>query len=240
VSAIVPVAIAVLVVGCGRRHFDALSDGATDGDTVDGAPACPYTFCDDFDRQLNVQQGWDSIDMSGVPEYSVGGQLIVTLDQTGELLYLNRSLPAPTSSVTVHLKLGYSTTNAGTNCEVDLLALRFESGACTTPFGFYLVRDGTDQFTLQETNGNTACTGNRDNLIPELTAGLHDVIMRIDVGPPGVARARLSIDGTMMVDAMPVQTVPASPMTLRLGGVISRNAAGTWTLTYDDLLVDVQ
>ena len=164
----------------------------------------------------------------------------MTLDQTGERLYLVRSLPAPTSSVAIRMRMGYSTTNAGTDCEVDLVTLRFESGACTTPFGFYIVRDGTDQLTLQETNGNATCAANRNNLIPELTAGLHDVEMRIDVGAPGVARARLTIDGTMMVDATPVQTVPASPMTLHLGGLISRNAAGAWTITYDDVVVDVQ
>ncbi len=237
------VAVAVIAIGCGRVNFEALSDGAgATGDSpmaIDGANACAHDFCDSFERVGPIGQGWAMTELVGSVTLSLANeQLSLELDQTADEFFLVQQFPAPTSSVTVSMKLGYTTTNAGVDCEIDLVRMRFEGGTCM-PFGFYLVRDGTDQFNLQETNGNATCSGNRNNYMPELTAGLHDIVMRIDIGAPGTARARLFVDGTMTVDRTTLQTVPSAPISLRLGGHLVRNAAGRWTITYDDVSVDV-
>jgi hypothetical protein len=245
VNRLAVVAVAVLAVGCGRRNFEALMDGAastgSDADGVDGA-VCGVTFCDSFERNGNIADGWTNTETTGMVEVSlIGGALNVTLDQTGEAYFLEKALAPAATRVRVRMKLGYSTTNAGTNCELDLVALAWPTGACSNPFGFYIVRDGSDQLTLQETNGNATCTGNRDNFVPELTSGLHDVELIVTTGAVGVARVRLKVDETTLVDRNTLQAVPtASASLLRLGGVIVRNGAGTWTITYDDVEVDVQ
>lgn len=236
------VAVALLATGCGRRNFDDLSDaGDVDGAVALDAPdatACAFTFCDDFSRS-DVAQGWDTA--GGTGDVSVAGnQLTVTLDQTSESYFLERALPAPTTSVTVRMKLGYATTAAGINCEVDLARLTWDAGTCATPFGFYLVRDGTDQFNLQETNGNATCAGNRQNYVPEPAPGLHDIVMTVTLGAAGVARIDATIDGATLAGRTTVQPVPSSTLKLAIGGVIVRNNAGTWTITYDDVVVDVQ
>lgn len=243
-------ALACLVVAaaCGRLRFDVATDaaGARDDGDIDtpDATVCASTFCDGFDRPDESQPGlgWDRTEGGGSPLIAVtGSQATFTLDATGDALYLVKSLPAPATSVTVSMRVGWTIDNPGTDCEVDLVALRWLSDTCATPFGYYLVRDGTNPFNLQETNGNATCTGNRQNYQSVLdNTGLHDVSMTATLGADGVARIQMVLDGTMVVDRTTVQDVPSAPLELWLGGGIVRNGAGTWTITYDDLVVDVQ
>jgi hypothetical protein len=242
--------LVLLLVGCGRYQFeshDAAQRSDSDIDAVDdaspdanGAMPCPVTFCGDFTGGPIVT-GWDNqLVMNGASATEQGGALVVTLPATGAELFLEKQLPAPTTSIEIKVRMRYSTTNAGTDCELDLVALNWQMGTCGLPFGYYFVRDGTGPFNLQETNGNTSCANRQNYDINRDSSGPHDYRMLITLGAAGVARVRLDIDQTMVVDHPAAQMVPSSTLLFRLGGVAIRNAAAPWTIEYESLQIDVQ
>lgn len=109
--------------------------------------------------------------------------------------------------------------------------------------GFYLVRDGTEPFDAQETDANGTCTGNVNHAYAILdNTGLHDVKMTITLGAKGVATAQVEIDGMLQTPVTTVnEAVISSTLSLSVGGSAVRNVAtnATWTVTYDDLYVDI-
>lgn len=237
------VAIAVVASACGRYQFEPRDDASAplDGPDIDTSASCLSTFCEDFSTDMGLLQPprWDQSAGGGAGMLGVAnGQLTVTLPGTGDSSFLVKTLPAPTTSVTIRMRISYATTNVGTDCEIDLVQLTFASG-CAIPFGFYLVRDGTGPFNLQETNGNATCSANRNNYFSVLeNTGPHDVKLTIGVGSPG--NAALFLDGAEVYNRATLQPVPSTPMTLGLGGGIIRNAAAAWTITYDDVIIDVK
>lgn len=160
-------------------------------------------------------------------------QLTITLGANADSYFLRKNLAAPTTSVTFGARISFSTTNVGTNCEVDLAGLNWDSGTCVLPFGFYLVRDGTDVFNLQETNGNATCDNNRNNYVGNHDNVEFDVKLTVLVGNPG--SAALFINGTQVYSRATLQTIPSSTVTMRVGAFMVRNIAAPWTITYRDV-----
>jgi hypothetical protein len=232
----------VLVVlatsACGRRHFDGVGDAAPPADEaapVDAAVST-HTFFDDFEGGLV----WEGPEMTGGGQgMQQDGTYVVTLDADGDSVKLTKALPAPTTSVTLGMRLEYATTNAGNNCEIDFVHLDWASGACT-PFGFYLVRDGqTSTVDLQQSYG-APCAGNVDN--PGLNlenTGPHDYVMTMTLGDNLTSHIRLEIDGDPVVDTTPAHPIGSADLSLWIGAGGVRNLAGTWTFTYDSVYVDV-
>lgn len=244
---LVVVTALAIVVGCGRSGFDvqdAGSDSATIGDdATDASPdgllsTCP-TFCDDFND--GDTSPWNTQTGGTGTAVVTNGRLVVTLSATSDTYFLQTQLPAPTTSVSISMKIGWTVSDAGTDCELDLVALNWNMGSCAVPYGFYLVRDGTGPFNVQETNGNAGCNGNRNNPLQNLdNTGLHDVKLTLLLGAANVARVQLDVDGANVLDRATLQPVPSSTLELKVGGVAIRNVASPWTITYDDIVVDVQ
>ena len=240
------IVLVVLAAGCGRRRFEELPDGApgTLGDALAddaGDAPCAYTFCDNFNRSGPPNEGWDVMGLAGTGQATlVNGQFVATLSATSDSVYLVRQVPAPTTSVVIGMKIGYAATDVGTNCEIDLARLSWNMGTCM-PFGFYLVRDGTGPFNLQETNRNAGCTGNRNNYYGNNdSTGLHDVKLTVTLGAANVATAVMEIDGVPRAPITMVQAVIVSTLRFEIGAVAVRNLASPWTITYEDVYIDVQ
>jgi hypothetical protein len=264
VSAVRCLSVAALLhAGCGRYFFDETDhqDGGTTGDAVADAMAdafdCGHTFCDDFDRSGPPEAGWDMITMSTgtmalVSDTSVSGpqSLLVTIPTDGTTLtgnaFLHKQLPMTTTKAVVHLQLQYSTAMT-MNTEADFLALQWDTlpPGCTS-FGYYLVRDGTGPFNLQETYGDAGtggvCAGGsvqNYNLDLDNTAMFNDVTMEVTFGAMGTAWLKLTINGSVVVDKMATHPIDPSTLTLQLGGGISRNGLAPWTIRVDELTVDL-
>ncbi len=249
-AAILPVLIAS--AACGRVWFDPRSDAATTIDVPadDALASCGHTFCDDFDRSGPVDAGWNAVTNSGLAVTSLvtdslispPQSLLVHLPGTSlESGYLVKQLPMATTSAVVSVQLGYETQNVN-DAEIDLVALNWDAppAPCTT-LGYYLVRDGTMNFNLQETYAGTGCAPSEQNYLPGLdNTGFHAVIMTITFGAVGTARVKLDIDGTNVVDHTTSHAITASTLTLRVGAGASRNIVAPWDFRYDDLIVDVQ
>ena len=241
-------ALALLVVAaCGRYRFDPLADGSG-GD----ASSCGHTFCDNFDRLTALEAGWDTVSKSagatlGYTTVAVSPpqayQVDILLTGALEDAFLEKHLPLATTSAVVDLQLSHdSTSPAGT--EIDLVQLQWEmlpvegTTPCTA-FGFYLVRDATNQFNLQETFGG--CGSNQQNYLPDLVnTGPHHLHMEITFGAP--AHLRLTIDGVLTTIDHDVMNhaVPPSTIKLRVGAGASRIPTAPWTFRYDDLTVDLE
>jgi hypothetical protein len=249
---------AVLLAGCGRYFFD--EEEHADGGTVDAAGDafdCGHTFCDDFDRSGPPEAGWDMITMttgvaSIVSDTSVSApqSLLVTIPTDGTTttgnVFLRKKLPMATTKAVVHLQLQYSVVTT-MNTEADFLALQWDTlpVGCTA-FGFYLVRDGTKPFNLQETYGDAGtgglCAGGsvqNPNLNLDNTATFNDVTMEVTFGAMGTAWLKLTINGVAVVDKMATHPIDPSTLTLQLGGGISRNGLSPWTIRFDDVTVDI-
>jgi hypothetical protein len=244
--------------GCGRVWFEPLTDsggamGSADAEAVDldVLPSCGHTFCDDFDRGGPVEAGWDTITNSGLAVPSLTTDRVITAPQAFlvqlpgtslESTYLVKQLPMTTTTAVIAVQLDYTTTNVN-DAEIDLIALNWDSppAPCTT-FGYYLVRDGTMQFNLQETYGGTGCAPSEQNYLPALdNTGYHALVMTVTFGAANsTARIALSIDGTTVIDHTTSHAIPASTLTLRLGAGASRNVVAPWEFRYDDLTVDLQ
>jgi hypothetical protein len=256
---------ALLLAGCGRYRFDELERGdATHlgdtggGDTSgDGDVNCGHTFCDDFDRAGPVEAGWDMQTTGGavsgtaaiVSDMSISApqSMLVSLPTDGvnttSGTFLHKELPLATTKATIHVALSYATAMTS-NTEADFVALQWNTlPAGCTAFGFYLVRDGTQPFNLQETYAGTGvCTGgsvqntnlNLDN------AGFKDVLMEITFGPMGTAHLKLSIDGTPVVDKPATHPIDPSTLRLSLGAGVSRNGLTPWEVRFDDVYVDIE
>jgi hypothetical protein len=246
---VVCVSSLVVVAGCGRRWFDPLDDGV-DAPAADVLASCGHTFCDDFDRAGPVESGWGALTNSGLALPSLTTARVVSAPQAFlvelpgtslESAYLVQSLPMATTSAVVSLQLDYTTTNVN-DAEIDLVALNWDAPpAPCTSFGYYLVRDGTMSFNLQETYGGTGCAPSEQNYLPGLdNTGYHAIVMTVTFGAIGTARIKLDIDGTNVVDHTTSHAIPASTLTLRLGAGASRNVVAPWEFRFDDLLVDVQ
>ncbi|MBL0217513.1 MAG: hypothetical protein IPQ07_27020 [Myxococcales bacterium] len=191
---------ALVLAGCGRQNFDPLRDGDVGGtdaadalDAADAAAACT-TFCDNFDRTTPPQTGWDIKTTSGAGTSVIAnGQLQITLPATGDGTFLVTTLPAATSRVRIAFKIAYTSTAPGI-AEVDLVQLRWDLplAGCTSE-GFYLVRDSTGPFDLQETYAG--CGANVNTAFVDLAnSGLHAVVMTITLGALNTAKIEVAID----------------------------------------------
>lgn len=230
---------ALLLSACGRIWFDPRDDAATpDADT------CGHTFCDDFERAGLIEEGWGlklatgtaTVDFIETTSKSLG----VTLPMTAiEAALLRKNVGAATTRATLQLRMGYASTTPGT-AEIDLVRLQWNTlpTGCSS-FGYFLVRDGTGPFNLQETYGG--CGGNVNDLLMNLdNTGMHAVKVDVTFGAIGTARITLAIDGTTVVDQATSHAIEPSEITLEIGGDAVRNMAAPWTFMYDDMLVDLQ
>ena len=240
--------LAMLVMGtiaCGRYRFGPLADEQS-GDAAPGT--CAHTFCDDFDRPGPLEAGWDSVANTGAATLALATDASVSAPQSFLLSlpapqleggFLVKQLPTATTSARIAFRVGYASTNLGT-AEVDLVQLQWDTRPTTcTSFGYYLVRDGTGPFDLQETYGG--CGGNANTALPDLgNSGFHSVVMLVTFGAIGTARVRVEIDGNLAVDKPTSHAIDPSSLTLRLGGGASRNMTAPWQIRYDDVIVDLQ
>lgn len=245
--------IVVATSACGRHLFDPLPDGA-DG-TGDDAPqfdaaSCGHTFCDDFDRPGPAGAGWDTTEvlaggtfaLTSATSVSAPTSFQAALTAVGDGAFLLKQLPLATTKVTVSLAFSYASAMPGT-AEIDLVRLRWDTlrPGCAS-FGYFLVRDGTMPFNLQETYNGGGCgdaAANVNHYFTDLdNTGFHTVTMEITFGGVGVAHVRLVLDG-IPSDFVPPNAIDPSTLTLRIGGFAARNISADWDLRYDDVLVDV-
>jgi hypothetical protein len=248
--ALIVVLVVVASTGCGRKWFDPLAD-APDAPAADVLASCGHTFCDDFDRNGPVEAGWDTVTNSGLAVPSLDTDSAISQPQAflvqlpGTSLqsgFLVKQLPMAITSAVVSVQLRYDTSNVN-DAEIDMLALNWDvPPAPCTPFGYYLVRDGTMNFNLQETYGGTGCAPSEQNYVPGLdNTGFHAVVMTVTFGAATTtARVKLEIDGIAVVDHTTSHAIPPSTLTLKLGAGASRNVVAPWEFRYDDLIVDVQ
>ncbi len=236
-----------MLASCGRQNFDPLRDGDVDApDTsdasdasADASPACT-TFCDNFDRTTPPQTGWDTRTNTGASTVGIAsGQLQITLPATGDGAFLVKALPAATTQVRIAFKISYGSTTPGI-AEIDLVQLRWEipAGGCSSE-GFYLVRNSTGPFDLQQTYAG--CGANVDTALVDLAnSGLHVVVMTITLGPLNTAKIEVAIDGGAPTTVMAAHAIPSSSMSLGVGAGAVRDVTTPWEIRYDDLSVDVQ
>jgi hypothetical protein len=242
------VMLALATIACGRYRFDPLAEGQSGDAAPDASAACAHTFCDDFDRPGPIEAGWDSTANSGAAMLVLAADASVSAPQSFLLSlpapqleggFLVKQLPAATTSARIAFSVGYASTSLGT-AEVDLVQLQWDvrPAACTS-FGYYLVRDGTGPFDLQETYGG--CGGNENTPLGDRgNSGFHAVVMVVTFGAIGTARVRVEIDGNLGVDKPTSHAIDPSSLTLRLGGGASRNMTAPWQIRYDDVIVDLQ
>ncbi len=232
----------VALVGCGRRNFDGIRDADPgERDATDSAAVCMSTFCDDFDRPPPAGTGWDLTNTSanGTVVITSMGTLLVTLPASGDGAFLVKNLPAVTSSVRVAFRIKYTSSAPGI-AEVDLVQLRWTTPAagCTSQ-GFYLVRDSTGPFDLQETYAG--CGANVNTALVDLANnGFHSVAMTITIGALGTAHIQGAIDAAISFDVMAAHPIPSSTMQLSLGGGAVRDVTTVFSIEYDDLSIQVQ
>lgn len=229
----------VMLAGCGRVWF--APQGEVDASLDSMMVSCGHTFCDDFERTGPLEEGWDSATNSGLAMPAIdNGQYLVQLPGTSlEGAWLEKQLPKVTASIVVHVRLGWDSPTPGA-AEVDLVQLQWLAlpGTCTS-FGYYLVRDGTGPFNLQETYGG--CGGNEQNYLSSLdNSGLHEAVMTVTLGEVGTARIVLELDGATVVDRMTSHAIAESELLLRVGGGASRDVVAPWDIRFDDLYVDVR
>lgn len=241
------------LVGCGRLGFGeqtAPGDGAADAPDTPGDTtlSCGHTFCDDFDRTTPLETGWDRIDNTGNAVLSlddsdpVDGFFLLQLPSPDlEGGFLVKQLPAPTAtgSVRIAFDLEYSSDDPSV-AEIDLVQLQWDILPMTcTSFGFFLVRDGTGPFNLQETYGG--CGGNENTPMEDIdNEPPRRVEMTLTLGAVGTAQIRVDLDGKNVIDKLVSHAVLPSPLTLRLGGGAVRDVMAEWKIAYDNLEVDVQ
>ena len=236
--------LAVALLGCGRRNFDAIGDAGPGGDAADapdGATVCSGTFCDDFDRPPPAPTGWDgmSTNTTGTATITPMGTLLITLPGTGDGAFLIKDLPAASSKVTISFRIKYTSTAPGI-AEVDLVQLRWNMplAGCTSE-GFYLVRDSTGPFDLQETYAG--CGGNvNTGLVDLANSGFHTVKMTITLGTVPTAHIQVAIDTATPVEVTAAHAIPSSTMRLSLGGGAVRDVTTPFSIEYDDLQIQVQ
>lgn len=242
--------LVVATTACGRYHFDPLADadseaGDAAGDTID---VCPHTFCDDFDRAGPLAAGWDTVINTGAatlvlaPDASVSAPQSFLLSLPAPQLeggFLVKQFPQTATSARISFALSYASTTPGT-AEIDLVQLQWDTlpGTCTS-FGYFLIRDGTGPFDLQETYGG--CGGNENTPFLDLeNTGFHAIAMEVTFGAIGTAAVRVEIDGTTKVDKLTSHAIAPSSLTLRLGGGAVRDMSAPWDIRYDDVIVDLQ
>lgn len=236
----------LVLASCGRRNFEPLRDGSVVDDAldapgaVDASPACTVTFCDNFDRTGAVTGGWDVGTVAGSPMAMLtNGQLQIILDAVGDSRFLVKSLPAPTTFVRVAFEISYTSATPGI-AEIDLVQLRWNTPApgCTSQ-GFYLVRNSTGPFDLQETYAG--CSANVDTALVDLAnSGLHTVEMTVVLGALNAARIEVSIDHATPTTVVAAHPIPSSTLQLGLGAGAVRDVTTPWDIRYDNLTVDVQ
>jgi hypothetical protein len=242
-------ALVVALSACGRIEFDPLADGSAVQDIAsDTASACGFTFCDDFDRAGPPDNGWDAVMNTGGAAFALDTAEVVTAPQSLLVTLpatelhdgmLVKQLGMATTSARVKLAFSYASADPST-AEIDLVRLRWEMPpAPCTNFGMFLVRDSVVPFQLQETYSN--CGGNENTLFDNLdNTGFHTVEMFVTLGPIGTAHVRVLIDGVMRVDKDTSHALPASNLSLQIGGSAVRDMMAPWSIRYDDVIVDLQ
>lgn len=233
---------ALLLTACGRVWFDPRDDeGGSD------AGNCGHTFCDDFDRTGAPEDGWSARIVTGAATVAIasGGISPSSHFEAGlpmtaiETALLERTFALTSMRATVDLDIGYASTTPGT-AEIDLVRLRWiRLPAGCTSFGYFLVRDGTGPFNMQETYGG--CGGNENNLLSNFdNTGFHHVRLDVTFGPIGIAHVTLGIDGTAVIDKATTHAIEPSEIELQIGGDAVRNMAAPWQFSYDNVLVDLE
>lgn len=233
------------IAACGRVGFDPRVGGDDiGGDDAGGDDAggdCSETFCDDFNRDPPLEKGWTALSNSiGALPSLTNEEFQLGLPAPNlENGFLEKQFATATTSARVAFRIGYASANPGI-AEIDLVQLKWDTlPAPCTSFGYFLVRDGTGPFDLQETynncggNENTPL-GNRDN------TGMHDVVLYVTFGAMGTARVRVDIDGATLVDKLTSHAIAPSTLTLRMGGGAVRDMAAPWLIRYDEVRVLVQ
>ncbi|MEO7091987.1 MAG: hypothetical protein ABI175_01975 [Polyangiales bacterium] len=234
--------LAIALVGCGRHNFDELSDAEPGGDSPDGASACSTTFCDDFDRPPPATDGWDGMrsGTNGTVTVTPTGTLLITLPATGDSAFLIKHLPAPTSKMTIAFRIKYTSAAPGI-AEVDLVQLHWDmpTAGCASE-GFYLVRNSTGPFDLQETYTGGCGTNVNTELVDLANSGFHDVKMTLSLGVQSVAHIQVLIDALPPYEVTAAHPIPSSTVRLEIGGGAVRDVTTTFTVEYDDLVIEVQ
>jgi hypothetical protein len=235
-------ALVLMQAACGRLGFDQFGsadpDATSDGD--DMPPPCAFTFCDTFDRDPPLQGAWDNAtSSSGALQQLIANEYQLALPAPAlHNGFLEKTFPASATRAKLMFRLSYASATPGT-AEIDLVQLKWNAlpMGCTS-FGYYLVRDGTGPFGLQETYGG--CGGNENTSLGDRdNSGYHDVLVLVTFGAIGDARIRVDVDGTTLVEKATSHAIAPSDLMLRLGGGAIRNMSDPWLIRYDDVFVQI-
>lgn len=229
------VALALLLVGCGRVSFDPTLS------TDSAASTClaSYVFCDDFDR-TSVLGPWDS-QISNLGMLAIDpqgnespGALRVTLppQPIGPGPTLTTSLGAPTTETRLRFDLQIDAFDP--TREVDLLQLRWEPPPPCTAYGLYIVKTTEDVLALQETYVD--CGGVKYHTIGSLDVDWH----RYEVVVNHVeSRVTVLRDGASVASSRTTQPFPAAPQDLYLGApLVVSGIVATWLYRFDNVVIE--
>ena len=232
----------LLLVGCGRLHFDPLTDSASDSpsDLPVDQPACAHTFCDDFER-TTLQGPWDLASMAGGTLSIDQGRLFAQTSADLQVAHLEKLLP--TANSTVHAEVDV-TFDAGNSGEIDLFQIHWITmpGTCTS-FGYFLVRDRLDMVEIQETYVGCTPASSNDAIAsfsPNAPSGPHHMVIDITTGAAGTAHLAVSDNGLVQIDRqISAHDVPASAIDIHIGVPGVSMPASPWAIHYDNVIVDV-
>jgi hypothetical protein len=237
----------LVLVGCGRLHFDPLGDAGSDArpdvpsDVPSDLPACAHTFCDDFERP-DVQGPWDTTFMAGGMLSIDQGQLLAQTSADLQVAHLAKLLP--TANSTVHAEVDV-TFDAGNSGEIDLFQIHWITfpGGCSN-FGYFLVRDRLGMVEIQETYVNCGLPNSSNDAIasfsPNAPSGPHHIVIDITIGVASSAHLKVSDNGAVQIDQpITAHDVPASAIDIHIGVPGVSMPTAPWAIRYDNVIVDL-
>lgn len=224
---------------CGRLRFD-----GENPDAVTGPCSQPHTFCDQFDREGNVDDGWDGVVAPSPTTVRLSSSNSVSAPNSLQVDFadlragaLTKRLGSWQSLIRIEFDLAVQL-GGPPDAEIDVLQLDWDvvPPNCLG-WGFYLVRASTGELAFQETYLN--CPGVTYNPLTSIDDGrFHHVVFTIS----GVSNTQVVVvvDGTTYFSGSPMQTPQLSSLTLHFGApnLIGVNAPSTVWL--DNLTVDIE
>jgi len=237
----------LVLVGCGRAHFDPRSDSASDvpsdvpADLPIDQPACAHTFCDDFQR-TTLLGPWDTTFLAGGMLSIDQGQLLAQTSADLQVAHLQKLLPMANSTVHAEVDVTFDAGNSG---EIDLFQIHWKSfpGACTN-FGYFLVRDRLDMVEIQETYVGCPPLSSNDAIAsfsPNAPSGPHHMAIDITLGAASTtAHLKVSDNGVVQIDQpITAHDVPASAIEIHIGVPGVSMPTSAWAIHYDNVIVDL-